>query len=83
MWLDPDMDPRNGIMMQTESDMLRLDSIIMLVQLSIRQLLEVYTWTSKSRRRYCMLVLQILQSSHIVLLVLLVYSKLAVQAHSV
>lgn len=41
MWLDPDLDARNGILMQDESDMLRLDSMIMSVQLSIRQLLEV------------------------------------------
>lgn len=41
MWLDPDLDARNGILMAEESDMLRLDSMIMMVQLGIRQLLEV------------------------------------------
>ena len=40
MWLDPDLDARNGIMMAEESDMLRLDSMIMMVQLSIRNMME-------------------------------------------
>ncbi len=41
VWLDPDLDARNGILMTNEEDMLRLDSKIMMVQLNIRALLEV------------------------------------------
>lgn len=40
-WLDPDLDARNGIMMAKQKDMLRLDSMIMMVQLNVRDLLEV------------------------------------------
>ena len=41
VWLDPDLDARNGILLTTEEDMLRLDSKIMMVQLNVRALLEV------------------------------------------
>ena len=40
-WLDPDLDARNGIMMAKAKDMLRLDSMVMMAQLNVRELLEV------------------------------------------
>ena len=40
-WLDPDLDARNGIMMTKAKDMLRLDSMVMMAQLNVRELLEV------------------------------------------
>ena len=40
-WLDPDLDARNGILMANEKDMLRLDSMIMMCQLNVREILEV------------------------------------------
>ncbi|KAK9818136.1 hypothetical protein WJX72_007697 [[Myrmecia] bisecta] len=39
-WVDPDLDLANGIELGEEGDMLRLDAMIMLVQLNIRALLE-------------------------------------------
>lgn len=39
-WCDPDMDSSNGIQMGLR-DMLRIDSMLMMVQLNIRVLLEV------------------------------------------
>ena len=40
-WLDPDLDLSNGLQLRSQSDMLRLDSLVMAVQLNIRKLLEV------------------------------------------
>ncbi|KAK9903985.1 hypothetical protein WJX75_001909 [Coccomyxa subellipsoidea] len=39
-WVDPDQNAANGIALRTKDDMLRLDSMVMNVQLSIRKLLE-------------------------------------------
>ncbi|EIE20310.1 hypothetical protein COCSUDRAFT_67575 [Coccomyxa subellipsoidea C-169] len=39
-WVDPDQNAANGIALRTKDDMLRLDSMVMTVQLSIRKLLE-------------------------------------------
>jgi len=39
-WLDPDLDLSNGIALKSQSDMLRLDAMVMTVQLNIRKLLE-------------------------------------------
>lgn len=38
-WVDPDQNAANGIALRTKDDMLRLDAMIMSVQLSIRKLL--------------------------------------------
>ena len=40
-WLDPDMEVANGIAATEQSDMLRLDAMILMVQLNIRKLVEV------------------------------------------
>lgn len=40
LWLDPDGDSSNGIDFLEEKDMLRLDSMLLLVQLHIRQALQ-------------------------------------------
>jgi hypothetical protein len=40
-WVDPDMDATNGLQLKNQSDMLRLDSLSMAVQLNIRKLLQV------------------------------------------
>lgn len=40
-WLDPDLNLSNGIALKSQSDMLRLDAMVMAVQLNIRKLLEV------------------------------------------
>ena len=40
-WLDPDMDSANGVLMDKEADMLRMDAMLLVVQLNIRQLMEV------------------------------------------
>lgn len=40
-WLDPDMDLSNGIDERSQDAMLRLDALVMRVQLNIRFLLEV------------------------------------------
>ncbi len=39
-WLDPDMEVANGIAATEQSDMLRLDAMILMVQLNIRKLIE-------------------------------------------
>lgn len=39
-WVDPDMDDSNGVDSLDERDVLRLDSLVMVVQLNIRKLLE-------------------------------------------
>ena len=39
-WLDPDMLRQNGISASEQGDMLRLDAMVMMVQLNIRKLLE-------------------------------------------
>ncbi|DBA72591.1 TPA: hypothetical protein ACH3X2_010343 [Trebouxia sp. C0005] len=39
-WCDPDLDSNNGIQMNSLRDMLRIDSMLMMVQLNIRVLLE-------------------------------------------
>lgn len=40
-WQDPDLDPSNGLTMISQADTLRLDALVMTVQLNIRKLLEV------------------------------------------
>lgn len=40
-WLDPDLDLSNGIAISSQVGMLRLDSLVLAVQLNIRKLLEV------------------------------------------
>lgn len=40
-WLDPDLDLSNGVELKSQSDMLRLDALVMTVQLNIRKLLQV------------------------------------------
>ena len=39
-WLDPDLDLSNGVALKSQSDMLRLDALVMAVNLNIRKLLE-------------------------------------------
>ncbi len=39
--IDPDMVSSNGIEMGSQTDMLRLDALIMTVQLNLRKLLQV------------------------------------------
>ncbi len=40
-WLDPDMKVSNGISATEQRDMLRLDAMIMMVQMNIRKLIDV------------------------------------------
>lgn len=40
-WVDPDLDTSNGIQIEEEGDLLRLDSMLLLVQLNVRSILEV------------------------------------------
>ncbi len=40
-WLDPDMKVSNGISATEQRDMLRLDAMIMMVQMNIRKLINV------------------------------------------
>lgn len=40
-WADPDEDSGNGIDVRAQLDFLRLDSMIMMVQINIRQILQV------------------------------------------
>ena len=40
-WADPDRDSTNGIDVRVQLDFLRLDSMIMMVQLNIREILSV------------------------------------------
>ena len=40
-WLDCDVTTSNSLAIQNQSDMLRLDALVMAVQLNIRKLLEV------------------------------------------
>ena len=40
-WVDPDLDSTNGIQMRLAADMLRFDSMLLMVQLNVRKLLEV------------------------------------------
>ena len=42
-WLDPDMKVSNGISATEQRDMLRLDALIMMVQMNIRKLITVRT----------------------------------------
>ncbi len=49
LWADPDRDSANGIDVRVQLDFLRLDSMIMMVQLNIREILSVrvhgwHTW---------------------------------------
>mmetsp|Transcript_41378 Transcript_41378/g.98101 ORF Transcript_41378/g.98101 Transcript_41378/m.98101 type:complete len:330 (+) Transcript_41378:2761-3750(+) len=39
-WMDPDLDPYNGIDARAPEDMLRMDSLVMMVQVHVRMLLE-------------------------------------------
>eukprot|EP00891_Asterochloris_glomerata_P004631 jgi/Astpho2/4631/Aster-x0209 len=39
-WVDPDLDSTNGIQMRLAADMLRFDSMLLMVQLNVRKLLE-------------------------------------------
>ena len=41
LWADPDRDSANGIDVRVQLDFLRLDSMIMMVQLNIREILAV------------------------------------------
>ena len=41
LWADPDRDSANGIDVRVQLDFLRLDSMIMMVQLNIREILSV------------------------------------------
>lgn len=38
-WIDPDLDLANGIELHEQGDMLRIDSLIMNMQINLRQLL--------------------------------------------
>ena len=40
-WADPDENSSNGIDVKAQLDVLRLDSMIMMVQINIRQILQV------------------------------------------
>jgi hypothetical protein len=40
-WVDPDLRVANGIAISDQGDMLRLDAMLMTVQLNLRKLLEV------------------------------------------
>ena len=40
-WIDPDLDTSNGIQIEEEGDLLRLDSMLLMVQLNVRSILEV------------------------------------------
>ncbi len=40
-WVDPDLDTSNGIQIESEGDLLRLDSMLLMVQLNVRSILEV------------------------------------------
>lgn len=40
-WLDPDEEVANGISATEQSDMLRLDALVLMAQLNIRKLIEV------------------------------------------
>lgn len=40
-WLDPDLRVANGIAISDQGDMLRLDAMLMTVQLNLRKLLDV------------------------------------------
>jgi hypothetical protein len=44
-WIDPDMESANGISAKERSDMLRLDAMILIVQLNIRTLREAPSHT--------------------------------------
>ena len=46
-WLDPDMKVSNGISATEQRDMLRLDAMIMMVQMNIRKLIDVSAQTLK------------------------------------
>ncbi|KAK9866656.1 hypothetical protein WJX84_009216 [Apatococcus fuscideae] len=39
-WIDPDLDTSNGIQIEEEGDLLRLDSMLLMVQLNVRSILE-------------------------------------------
>ena len=41
LWADPDKDSSNGIDVRVQLDFLRLDSMIMMVQLNIREIISV------------------------------------------
>ena len=45
LWADPDRDSANGIDVRVQLDFLRLDSMIMMVQLNIREILSVRVLT--------------------------------------
>ena len=54
-WCDPDLDSSNGIQMGLR-DMLRIDSMLMMVQLNIRVLLEVRSLhTTENNQQNCAL----------------------------
>lgn len=40
-WVDPDLRVANGIAISDQGDMLRLDAMLMTVQLNLRKMLEV------------------------------------------
>ena len=67
-WLDPDLDARNGIMMAKEKDMLRLDSMIMMAQLNVRELLEVRTLTAFKIYSSCIIHMSLLSIPKLMIL---------------
>ena len=51
-WLDPDMKVSNGISATEQRDMLRLDAMIMMVQMNIRKLINVRADSRQLRRKF-------------------------------
>jgi hypothetical protein len=46
-WVDPDLRVANGIAISDQGDMLRLDAMLMTVQLNLRKMLEVWSPTCR------------------------------------
>ncbi len=55
LWADPDRDSANGIDVRVQLDFLRLDSMIMMVQLNIREILSVrvHGWLTWPLSLFC------------------------------
>ena len=49
-WVDPDLRVANGIAISDQGDMLRLDAMLMTVQLNLRKMLEVWSPTCKAKQ---------------------------------
>ena len=56
-WLDPDMKVSNGISATEQRDMLRLDAMIMMVQMNIRKLINVRAKSPTAVHRAAVLAL--------------------------